>query len=1082
MPSLIPKSKPKPKEKPKQGTTPIPEPRKLPWIGHITEFKSEDSIQDLLRLHDIHGDIYRLRFPEGKTYLIVGSNKLINEICDETRFQKTLNTELGEVRNLANDGLFTAKPGEENWGIAHRILMPAFGPVNIRNMFDEMADIASQMALKWARQGPSKPILAADDFTRLAFDTVALCSMDFRFNSFYRDSLHPFIGSMGDVLNESGQRFMRPSIAKAFFRATTKKYFEDIKMMRHVAGEVVQARRAEPDNKKRDLLAAMMNGVDPKTGKGMSDSSIADNLITFLVAGHETTSGTLSFLFYSLLKNPECYQRAQKEVDEVIGREAITVDKIFKLKYVAAALRETLRVCSPVPGIAMEALEDTLLDNKYFIKKGEVLSPFFARAHCDPLVYGDDAHQFRPERMLDENFERLQREHPNCWKPFGNGMRACIGRPFALQEMLLAVAVLLQNFNFSMDDPGYNLRLMETLTIKPKDFYMRASLRHGMSALDLERRLRGTGEKETTNGEHKERVTNGVDGEGPEGKGLSIFYGSNSGTCETLAHRLAADAASHGFKASVVAALDVAKENLPTNRPVVVITSSYEGEPPDNAAHFVTWLKSLEGKPLGKVSYAVFGVGNREWAHTFHKVPKLVDDALKEHGAKKLAETGLTDTSDRDTFTDFESWEDSVFFPALEEESVGERPQPSIQNDLSVRVSMPRSSTLRQDVGEAVVTATRDLTSPGVPRKRHIEIALPGGVSYRAGDYLCVLPINPRETVCRVLRHFRLSWDAVLTIEGEKRTALPMNQPTSAWDVLSAYVELAQPATKRNILALAEFTADEETKRELGELAGVKMQEDITKKRVSVMDLLERFDKIELPLASFLGMLPPMRIRQYSIASSPLKTPHHVSVSYSILDGPSLSGQGRHIGVATNFLSSLNDNEIIHVAIRPSHVAFHLPLTPETTPLILIAAGAGVGPFRGFIEERAEQLAAGRNLAPALLFFGCRGEADDLYREEFDVWEKQGAVVVKRAYSRETSEESKGCKYVQHRLVRDKDELGRLWKLGAKLYVCGGREMGNAVEETCVGILREVEGMDEEGAKRFVEKIRNERFATDVFN
>ncbi|KAM0427913.1 hypothetical protein ACHAPT_007372 [Fusarium lateritium] len=1050
------------------GITPIPEPPALPWLGHITEFKSEDSLQDLTRLHEIYGDIYRLRFPEGKSYIIVGTNKLVNEVCDETRFQKSINNELNEVRNLANDGLFTARPGEESWGIAHRILMPAFGPVSIRGMFDEMYDVATQLALKWARHGPAQPILAVDDFTRLAFDTVALCSMDFRFNSFYRDMVHPFIDSMGDVLVESGKRFQRPSVAKVFYRATTKKYFGDIRKMREVADEVVQARRANPDSKKKDLLAAMMNGVDSKTGKKMTDTSITDNLITFLIAGHETTSGTLSFLFYSLLKNPDCYQKAQKEVDDIIGKGPITVENIFKLKYVPAALRETLRLCSPIPGVAMEALKDTLLDDKYPVAKGECISPFLTVAHVDPLVFGDDAKLFRPERMLDENFERLQKEHPNCWKPFGNGMRACIGRPFAWQEMLLAVALLLQNFNFSMNDPGYNLRILETLTVKPKDFYLRASLRHGMSPLDLEHKLRGTTAESTpaTNGtgqEEKHKMSKS------DGKSISIFYGSNSGTCESLAQRLAADASSHGFTATCVESLDVAKENLPTDQPVVIITASYEGQPPDNAAHFVSWLKNLEGKTLGEVSYAVFGVGHREWSQTFHKVPKLVDSALLEHGARRVAEIGLTDTSDRDPFTDFETWEDNILWPALQRECAVSGPERVVaQPDLSVRVSMPRSSTLRQDVNEAVVTATRDLSGPGVPLKKHLEIALPSETSYRAGDYLCILPINPRETVSRVFRHFKLSWDAVLTIEGEKRVALPMSQPTSAWNVLSAYVELAQPATKRNILSLAEYTLDQETKKSLQDLAGDKLQEEVTKKRVSVMDLLERFPRIELPLAP-------------SIASSPLKSPHHVSVTYSILDEPSLSGQGRHIGVATNYLSSLNSNDLAHVAIRPSHVAFHLPLTPETTPIICVAAGAGVGPFRAFIEERAQQMAAGRKLAPALLFFGCRGKTDDLYRDEFDAWEKQGAVVVKRAYSRETADETKGCKYVQHRLVEDKHELAELWDRGAKLYVCGSRDMGKGVEEACVGLLKELNDMSDEEAREFVEEVRNERFATDVF-
>jgi cytochrome P450 / NADPH-cytochrome P450 reductase len=109
-----------------------------------------------------------------------------------------------------HDGLFTAREGEEAWGIAHRVLMPAFGPLSIQGMFPEMHDIATQLALKWARYGPQQEIHVTDDFTRLALDTLALCSMvscldsflgqgddiadliqGFRFNSYYSPTLHP---------------------------------------------------------------------------------------------------------------------------------------------------------------------------------------------------------------------------------------------------------------------------------------------------------------------------------------------------------------------------------------------------------------------------------------------------------------------------------------------------------------------------------------------------------------------------------------------------------------------------------------------------------------------------------------------------------------------------------------------------------------------------------------------------------------------------------------------------------------------------------------------------------------------------
>ena len=108
----------------------------------------------------------------------------MNDICDEKRFGKIVTAGLGEVINLTGDGLFTAHNGEHNWEVAHRVLVPAFGPLNIRSMFDDMKDIATQLAMKWARHGQDYKIHVTDDFTRLTLDTLALCSMDYRFNSF----------------------------------------------------------------------------------------------------------------------------------------------------------------------------------------------------------------------------------------------------------------------------------------------------------------------------------------------------------------------------------------------------------------------------------------------------------------------------------------------------------------------------------------------------------------------------------------------------------------------------------------------------------------------------------------------------------------------------------------------------------------------------------------------------------------------------------------------------------------------------------------------------------------------------------
>jgi cytochrome P450/NADPH-cytochrome P450 reductase len=280
-------------------------------------------------------------------------------------------------------------------------------------------------------------------------------------------------------------------------------------------------------------------------------------------------------------------------------------------------MRETLRLKPTAPLIAVHAhpeknKEDpvTLGGGKYVLQKDEPIVLLLGKMQRDPKVYGPDADEFRPERMLDEHFEKLPK---NAWKPFGNGMRGCIGRPFAWQEALIVVAILLQNFNFQMDNPSYDLRIKQTLTIKPKDFQIRASLREGLDPTKLSLVLSDTaGLHKDAGVAERERKPKVAPANGKT-RPMHIFYGSNTGTCEAFARRLADDAVGYGFAAQI-SSLDSALQNIPKEDPVVFISASYEGQPPDNAAHFFEWLSELKGDSLTGVNYAVFGCGHREYS------------------------------------------------------------------------------------------------------------------------------------------------------------------------------------------------------------------------------------------------------------------------------------------------------------------------------------------------------------------------------------------------------------------------------------------------------------------------------------
>ncbi|MCJ1400318.1 hypothetical protein MMC11_003523 [Xylographa trunciseda] len=1095
--------------------TPIPQPPSLPLLGNIRDLDPENLLNSILHLADIYGPIFKLNIA-GTVRISVSSYELLNEVCDEKRFAKRPSGALLEVRNGVGDGLFTAFGDEANWGLAHRVLMPAFGPMAIRGMYDvpEMLDIGSQLVSKWARYGPENKIPVTDDFTRLTLDSIALCALDTRFNSYYREGMHPFVDAMMFFLSESGARASRPAFATNYiYRDSTRKYWESIELMKSVALQVIKERRTHPTDKK-DLVNTMLYGKDPKSGKTLPDDNIVNNMITFLIAGHETTSGLLSFLFALFLKNPQTYKAAQKEVDEVVGKGSITYEHMSKLPYLTACIRETLRLYPTAPGFSVVPISQDPNDYPIYIGKeryevhfGQPINVILPRIHRDPAVWGEDAEVFKPERMLEENFNKLP---PNAWKPFGNGARACIGRAFAWQEAHIVVAMLLQNFNFRADDPSYNIIWRQTLTIKPKDFYMYATLREGIDPIYLEKTLwsNGDGSKSATSKDKK--IADMKPSSQKPQKPMTILYGSNTGTCESLAQTLANSASSRGYK-SVVRTLDSAADKIPKDQPVVIITASYEGQPTDNAAYFMEWLQNLENVKLDGIRYAVFGCGHRDWQATFQKIPTTIDNLFDEHGGKRLATRGYADAADNDIFNDFDKWADQTLWSGIAAEFGAEDEDPSESQGLDIEISTnTRSNDLRQDVAEAIVKDVKVLTAPGEPEKRHIELQLPTDMTYRAGDYLAVLPLNGSEIVKRVMNRFSLPWDAKINIKEGQNTILPCGRDMSVFDLLSAYVELNQPATTKHVALIASSIPDSTLRSSL--LATPSSL--ISSQRLSPLYLLETHPTAALPFPIYLSMLPPMRVRQYSISSSPLFSPTTCTLTYAVVDTPTLSlpstakatepstddtpknitsgtstlpfRSTRARGVATTYLASLTPGDHLLVSVRASHTAFHPPLAVSEIPLILICAGSGLAPFRGFVQERAMQLSAHRALAPCLLFIGCRSPARDaLYAAELQAWQAHGAVSVRYAFSALPAA-SDGCAYVQDRLWRDRDEVRDLWARGARVFVCGSGPVGEGVRECVVRIA--MEGVEREGrvpsrerAEEWFRGIRNERFASDVF-
>ena len=190
--------------------------------------------------------------------------------------------------------------------------------------------------------------------------------------------------------------------------------------------------------------------------------------------------------------------------------------------------------------------------------------------------------------------------------------------------------------------------------------------------------------------------------------------------------------------------------------------------------------------------------------------------------------------------------------------------------------------------------------------------------------------------------------------------------------------------------------------------------EEVLAKRLSVLDILEDISDIDIPFATFLQLLPSMRVRQYSISSSPLANAQRATLTISVLEAPAISGRREpFLGVASTYLANLRPHDKVQLAVRASNAAFHPPADPKI-PLVMFCAGSGLAPMRGFLQERAIQKQSGREVAKSILFFGCRSPTQDYLYSDTDLkeWVDLGIVEVRPAFSR-ADDQSLGCKYVQ---------------------------------------------------------------------
>ncbi len=1070
----------------------IPRPEgRLPLLGDALRMDAERPTRSMMDLADELGPVYSLVTP-GHDTIVVSGGDAVEECLDESRFEKNNAPELVAMREIAGDAIFTSWTREPAWKKAHNILLPAFAPQAIKGYTEKMADIADQLVLKWARLNPGDPVDIGTDMTKLTFDTICLVCFSYRPGSFYREGMPPTVTAIEEAIAECVNRPSRLP-GQDIYEAIKgrSKYKENLSVLNNLADKIIEDRiRSAEVGKNGDVLDLMLTQADKDTGEKLTRLSIRQQMITFLAAGYDTTSGMLMWTIYYLIKNPEVLAKCYAEVDEVFGDDLSvlpTETQIPKLQYVLQCMKEALRLGPNNAGFQVRPLDDEVIDGKYRVKKGQAIHILTPQLQRNPAWF-PEPEKFDPDRFTPE----LEASRPAwAWMPFGSGQRACIGRHFSFYESQLLLGLILQRFDL-IDSFDYQLDVEDFFSIKPKNLSITVRPRAGRETSVIAGPRTGvTSETEAetpASSAAAQRVVSDYGGGNP----ILVLHGSNLGTSERIATEIAEDGRARGF-AVRQGPLDDYVDALPKDGLVVICASSYNGNPPDNALKFHRWLSGgLAPDALAGVTYTVFGAGDRVWATTFQKVPAEIDEMLESAGAQRFCPRGIADASD-DFDGMFRDWYAAFWQQAGA--ALGLAPQTEVPTDMNRYEIAPTGKRLHGAffssldatafrLAENRELLTRVVQNGPVPQStRHIEFELPEGASYRTGDHIALLPRNSAELIGRAAALAELDLDELVMIRSNTGAPshLPLDTPFVVSELLAARVELQAPMTRAQIRILAEFATDGDEQAELVALAAdenvTRYREQILFKRVSLLDIVQRYRSVDVPLNTCLDLLPGLAPRYYSISSSPTVSPKRCSITVGVLQAPARNGEGIYHGTSSNFLARTEPGAMVPGFIRPPGLPFDVPEDPAT-PMIMIATGTGLSPFRGFLQERAAQ-GASADLGPSLLIYGCRlPDSDFIYEDEIRQFETDGIVTIVPAYSR-----IKDGSRVQDAVRAHAEQILELIARGGITYVCGGAgTVAPALRDAFAEIYQRHSGVSAEDATAWLEQQRTEnRYLEDVW-
>lgn len=431
----------------------VPGPRGRFLVGSLPDMR-DDPLGLFAAAIREHGDI--VRFDLVERMLLVNHPDHVKHVLQDRHADYGKGFFYRRLKLLAGEGLVTSDG--QHWLRQRRLAAPAFHRERIAALEATMVRRTAEMLDRWATFPAGRPFDLAAETTRLTLGIAgdALFSMDLVGAA---DEVGRAAADALEITNDRGnQLFLIP---QAIPTSQNRRFQAALEVLDGVVYDVIERRRSSAE-RKDDLLQMFLDAVDQDTGERMDDRQLRDEVLTMLLAGHDTTANALAWTFTLLSRHPDVERRLAAEVEEVLGHREPTTADLQRLPYLAMVAKEAMRLYPPAWVISRVArVDDVIGDVQVPAGTTVMISPWAVHRHP---AFWDNPEGFDPERFAPE---AEARRHKLAYLPFAAGPRMCIGSAFATMELHTAIAMVVRRARLHLV-PGAVVEPEPTITLRPK--------------------------------------------------------------------------------------------------------------------------------------------------------------------------------------------------------------------------------------------------------------------------------------------------------------------------------------------------------------------------------------------------------------------------------------------------------------------------------------------------------------------------------------------------------------------------------------------------------------------------------------